>query len=252
MPPDDEGGRPGKGGPVAISDEVIDTNDSTASDVVADATAQSADLTVDEARALVGGIRQTIEVLKGEIAERDDELAVIAGQVFAAQQRFVTARTVAVEAYFEIGHCLERARGLMPSDQEYGEWFRKQKFGFSQQWSHVLRQAAQREIEVRAAVTTQVVTGQSPNIKKALQAVRNPDSPPRDPGKPRRNPLPQQANDAGSQLRKAMERMERIYSDDRFGANRQQIAASTRGELTYIVQAGQDLLDQLDDPRVNW
>jgi len=49
-------------------------------------------------------------IVEGEIVEYAAELDVIAGQVRSAQERFVTARTVAVEAYFEIGHCLERAR----------------------------------------------------------------------------------------------------------------------------------------------
>lgn len=66
---------------------------------------------------------------------------------------------------------------------------------------------------------------------------------------PRRNPLPQQASDAGWQLRKTVERLERIFADDRFGANKEQVAAHLRGHLTYTVEVCQDLLDQLDTQR---
>lgn len=77
----------------------------------------------------------------------------------------------ALDCYLSIGHQLKKARALLESDQAFGTWFKAQQFGFSQQWGHTLRQAAEYEPAIRDEVTTQVVTGGQPNIKKAVQAV---------------------------------------------------------------------------------
>lgn len=58
--------------------------------------------------------------------------------------------------------------------------------------------------------------------------------------------LPPQVERAALELRKAVERMERLFGDDRFTANKTQVAAFSRGHLTYTVEVCQDLLDQLD------
>lgn len=78
----------------------------------------------------------------------------------------------AVESYFTIGHALVEARSIHNTDQGFGSWCRLQEFGFSQQWAHILRSCALHEPEVRAAVTTQVVTGGVPNIKAALKTIK--------------------------------------------------------------------------------
>jgi hypothetical protein len=69
-------------------------------------------------------------------------------------------------------------------------------------------------------------------------------------GKPRavsRRPLPDFARDAGIDLRKAVERLERISADDRFGQNREQVASHLRGHLSNAVEVCQDLLDRLNN-----
>ncbi len=133
------------------------------------------------------------EITEGEIVERDIDLDAIADQVHRAAARGRAAGAEVIEASFQIGRCLQLARAMLPSNQEYGEWLQAQSLGFSRQWSHMLRQAAQHEIEVRAALTSQLDNGHTPNIEKAVLAVRNSqsDTTERDPSKPRRNPLPQ-------------------------------------------------------------
>lgn len=60
-----------------------------------------------------------------------------------------------------------------------------------------------------------------------------------------RRPLPDAADRAAWDLRKTIERLERIFADDRYAANKTQVAALTRGHLTYTVEACQGLLDLL-------
>ena len=96
----------------------------------------------------------------------------LASTVRAEYARGQAAHADMVECYFAIGHALRAARDALPSDPAFGQWFRSQGFEFSQQWAHTLRTAADHEPEVRELVTTQVVTGGSPNIKKAVKQVR--------------------------------------------------------------------------------
>jgi len=62
-----------------------------------------------------------------------------------------------------------------------------------------------------------------------------------------RKPLPDVARDAGWELRKAVERLERITADDRFGANKEQVASQLRGHLTNAVEVCQTLLDRINE-----
>lgn len=105
------------------------------------------------------------------IAEAD-YLEALAERIRVEYRRSRAALGDAIDSYFVIGQCLAEAREAHRSDQAFGEWFRAQQFGFTQQWAHVLRQAAEHETEVRAVVTTQVVTGQLPNIRKAVKQAR--------------------------------------------------------------------------------
>lgn len=74
-------------------------------------------------------------------------------------------------------------------------------------------------------------------------------TPPATPSKPRRTPLPDQAERAGWEFRRAIERIERVLADGRFPANREQVAAQLRGHLTYAESVMPDLLGALDtDP----
>lgn len=71
-------------------------------------------------------------------------------------------------------------------------------------------------------------------------------SPPKPTEKPRRSSLADAAQKAGWEFRKAVERIERIHDDDRFSANREQVAAHLRGHLSFAVEVCQDLLDAFD------
>jgi hypothetical protein len=62
-----------------------------------------------------------------------------------------------------------------------------------------------------------------------------------------RRPLPEFARDAGWTLRSDVERLERVFADDRFGASKQQVAAFVRGHLKYAAEVCQDLLSRLDE-----
>jgi hypothetical protein len=67
------------------------------------------------------------------------------------------------------------------------------------------------------------------------------------PAKPKRRPLPDVARDAGYDLRKSVERLERLRDDDRFGTNKDEVAAHLRGHLIYAAEVLADLLDRIDN-----
>ena len=66
------------------------------------------------------------------------------------------------------------------------------------------------------------------------------------PPKPRRRPITDQARDAGWDLRKVTDRLERIIADDRYPRNKEEVATYLRGHLLHTVEVCQDLLDQLN------
>lgn len=68
----------------------------------------------------------------------------------------------------------------------------------------------------------------------------------REPAKPRRRPITDRANEAGWELRKTTEKIQRIYEDDRFSSNKEQVATYLRGHLQNTVKVCQDLLDQIN------
>jgi N6-adenosine-specific RNA methylase IME4 len=113
----------------------------------------------------------TTLVNRAHVEVLDPHLDHLADVVRAEYQRSRDALGDAVEAYFACGRALLEARELMPTDQAFGAWFRA-NFEFSQQWGSTLRLAAAHEPEVRAAVTSQLVTGRSPNVEKAVKQVR--------------------------------------------------------------------------------
>lgn len=61
-----------------------------------------------------------------------------------------------------------------------------------------------------------------------------------------RRPLPEVADETGWRLRKDVERLERVFADDRFTINRQQVAARLHGHLLYAAEVCQDLLRQIN------
>lgn len=72
------------------------------------------------------------------------------------------------------------------------------------------------------------------------------DVTPQPKAKDRRPPLTDAAQRAGWEFRKSVERLERVAVDDRFTANKEQVAAHWRGHLSYAVEVCQDLLNRLD------
>ncbi len=76
-----------------------------------------------------------------------------------------------VDAYFAIGRDLLEARTLLPADRDYGAWV-KDNFNRSTRWAWNLTAAARDEDAVRGAVGSQLLTGESLNFEKALNAVR--------------------------------------------------------------------------------
>lgn len=78
-----------------------------------------------------------------------------------------------------------------------------------------------------------------PSRRKVMRAIKQQT-------KPQRTPLPNMAESAGWQFRKSVERLETIFEDDRFTANKQQVAAHLHGHLSYAVEVCQDLIDQLN------
>lgn len=65
--------------------------------------------------------------------------------------------------------------------------------------------------------------------------------------KPRRRPLTDAASDAGWNLRKAIDRIERLTEDDRYNRNKNEVAAHLRGHLIHVIETCQGLLDQLPE-----
>ena len=62
-----------------------------------------------------------------------------------------------------------------------------------------------------------------------------------------RRPLPDFAKTVGWSLRKDVERLERVFADDRFARNKDQVAATLYGHLKYATEVCQDLLSRLDE-----
>lgn len=63
----------------------------------------------------------------------------------------------------------------------------------------------------------------------------------------RRQPLPDFAHQAGWELRKAVERIERIVEDDRLSANKDKVAANLRSHLAHAITVCQDLMNKLTE-----
>lgn len=69
--------------------------------------------------------------------------------------------------------------------------------------------------------------------------------------KQNRRPLNDTANDAGWNLRKAMEKVERIREDDRYSRNKNEVAAHLRGHLIYVIETCQGFLDDINQNEEN-
>ena len=90
----------------------------------------------------------------------------------------------------------------------------------------------------------------SPNCRTNAGRHRRDGAPTRPVARSRR-PLPDFAKDSGWCLRgdiERIERIERIFADDRFPIYRKQVSAQLRGHLEYAAEVCQDLLSRLDNP----
>ena len=74
-----------------------------------------------------------------------------------------------------------------------------------------------------------------------------PGTPPNPAAPPRRKPITDQARDAGWELRKAVERIERIAADDRFSAQIEKMTPQLRGHLTDAITSCQAVLDRINN-----
>lgn len=65
----------------------------------------------------------------------------------------------------------------------------------------------------------------------------------------RRRPLVDTASDVGWELRRAVERAERVLGDDRYPNNKDEVATRLRGHLMNAIEVCQDLMNQLPHPK---
>lgn len=187
----------------------------------------------------------------GEVLTEDEYLEVLASRIRSEYRRSREAMGEAVDAYFAIGQCLVEARDAIASDPAFGQWFKAQEFGFTSQWARVLRSAAENEGALRPVLQSQLASSGRVNIEKAVQQVRSElnGSTDSSPTERRRSPLPDAAAKAGWELRKAIERVERIVADDRFPSNREQVAAGLRSHLSYVAEVVPDLVGAMHQPQ---
>lgn len=85
--------------------------------------------------------------------------------------------------------------------------------------------------------------------RKVTEAIKTKTAKPEKskPEKRRRAPLPDFARKAAWEYRKSVERLERVFEDDRFAANKEQLAAHLRGHLAYGIEVCPDLFNQLSE-----
>lgn len=85
------------------------------------------------------------------------------------------------------------------------------------------------------------------NVARKAREKKSRETPERKPAAPRRKPLTDAARDAGWDLRKSVERLQRISGDDRFDANKQQVAPQLRGHLENAIEVLTGLLDRINN-----
>jgi hypothetical protein len=91
---------------------------------------------------------------------------------------------------------------------------------------------------------------QDPDYRRALaeRAANQKKKRPKRSNQVSRQPLPDFARGAGWKLRADVERLERIFTDDRFTQNRQQVDHNLRVHLLHAAEVCQDLLSRLGNP----
>ncbi|MGB3302652.1 MAG: helix-turn-helix domain-containing protein [Gordonia sp. (in: high G+C Gram-positive bacteria)] len=65
--------------------------------------------------------------------------------------------------------------------------------------------------------------------------------------KPKRRPITDQARDAGWELHKITERIQRIAADDRFESSKEKVTPQLRGHLTNAIESLQAVLDHINN-----
>ena len=88
-----------------------------------------------------------------------------------------------------------------------------------------------------------LITAEPPKITGTDGKSYNPT--PAAPGQPRRRPIADQANDAGWDIRRSTERVERLLADDRLNQNIQQVRLTLRGHLLYVQDAVTTALEKI-------
>lgn len=68
-----------------------------------------------------------------------------------------------------------------------------------------------------------------------------------EPSKPKRRPLRDAAESVAWDLRRTVERLEKLREDDRFSRNRNEVRAAVASNLAYVVEACQGFLDSLNE-----
>ena len=98
-----------------------------------------------------------------------------------------------------------------------------------------------------AAVAAELAAGDEAHAEqaKAVQGIDGKTYPAQQKRAPYRKPLPDVARNAGFELRKSMERIERLFDDDRYRSNAEQVATALRGHLLYVAETVTAVLDQL-------
>lgn len=120
-----------------------------------------------------------VEVLDQSTPE--DALERYAATIRDAQRAGRDAIGEVIDSYFTIGDALLGARQVLASNEAFGAWFNAQEFGFTRQWGHVLRSAAENDVAVRRALSSQLADGNGPNLEKAVKEVMAPARVPRTP-----------------------------------------------------------------------
>lgn len=107
-----------------------------------------------------------------------------------------------------------------------------------------------RDIAKQAAADMDATGKVSGNYERVRRAKAGEEAPP--PPRPhgtngrKRRPLTDAAHDAGWKLRKEVEKVERVISDDRYTTHKEEVATHLRGHLTYTLETAQRLLNILD------
>lgn len=65
--------------------------------------------------------------------------------------------------------------------------------------------------------------------------------------KPKRRPITDVARDTGWELRRVVEKLERLAADDRFNPNKTEVAPHLRGHLEYATEVLADLLGRINN-----